>query len=248
MKYGLCLPNGGICADPRLLSEFAALAESSGWDGLFLEDYIIWQGQTGYPTVDPWIGLAVMATSTRQIRLGTLVTPLVRRRPWKVAREAVSLDQLSGGRLILGVGIGDARVDTSLSSFGEESDARKRGRMLDEALAILVGLWSGNPFSFQGEFYQVGEVTCLPQPVQPRIPIWIGGGYPLEGPTRRAARFDGSCMYMHSPDGSWRDWTPQEVSQLKALVEGQRAAGFPLRYRSRRPRTGERLGKRPDAG
>ena len=110
MHYGICLPNGGACGDPRTLAEFAALAEEAGWDGIFLEDYIVWQGHQEVPTYDPWISLAAMAMRTTRIRLGTSVTPLPRRRPWKVASEAVAIDHLSGGRMILGVGLGDIRV------------------------------------------------------------------------------------------------------------------------------------------
>ena len=223
MRYGIGLPNGSVCGDPRTLADFAALAEEAGWDGIFLEDYIVWQGHQDVPTYDPWISLAAMAMRTTRIRLGTSITPLPRRRPWKVASEAIAIDHLSNGRLILGVGIGDTSVDVSFTHFGEVIDARQRGRMLDEALRVLTGLWSGEPFQFDGEFYHIKEVTLLPKPVQqPRIPIWIGGGYPLTGPTQRALRFDGSCMYKHTYGGLWEDWTPADVRALKAMVEHER--------------------------
>jgi alkanesulfonate monooxygenase SsuD/methylene tetrahydromethanopterin reductase-like flavin-dependent oxidoreductase (luciferase family) len=125
MKYGLALPNGG--ADPRTLVEFAALAEYTGWDGVFLEDYIVWQGDQDTTTHDLWVLLAAMAMQTKRIRLGTQVTPLVRRRPWKVAREAVTLDHLSNRRMILGVGLGDdVSKDISFSGFGENLDIKQR--------------------------------------------------------------------------------------------------------------------------
>jgi alkanesulfonate monooxygenase SsuD/methylene tetrahydromethanopterin reductase-like flavin-dependent oxidoreductase (luciferase family) len=108
MQYGLSLPNGGVCGDARVLAQLGCLAEEAGWDGVFVEDYIVHQSDGAVPTCDPWIALAAMAVGTKRIRLGTSVTPLSRRRPWKVAREAVSLDQLSNGRFILGVGSGDA--------------------------------------------------------------------------------------------------------------------------------------------
>src|SRR5215213_1509431 len=111
MKYGLELPNAGACGDARMLADLAALAEESGWDGVFLEDYIVhWSGQHA-GTYDPWVALTAMALRTEQIRLGTTVTPLARRRPWKVARETVTLDHLSNGRLILGVGLGDPSAE-----------------------------------------------------------------------------------------------------------------------------------------
>ena len=233
LRYGLNLPNGGACGDARTLAELAHLAEASGWDGVFLEDYIVWQGHQDVPTYDPWIALAAMALRTERIRLGTTVTPLTRRRPWKVARETVTLDHLSNGRLILGIGLGDVgdnvATDPSFTHFGEVTNGRQRGKMLDEALDVLVGLWSGQPFSYQGEYYHVSEVTLLPRPVQrPRIPIWIGGGWPLRGPTQRALRWDGSCMYKHTYGGHWQDWTPDNVRSLKALVDSRRAASTPF--------------------
>jgi len=233
MKYGLNLPNGGAFGDPRTLAELAQLAEESGWDGVFLEDYIVWQGQQGTPTYDPWIALAAMAMRTNRICLGTTVTPLARRRPWKVASETVALDRLSNGRLILGVGMGDVgdnvAADVSFTHFGEVTDAKQRAKMLDEALDVIVGLWSGEPFSYHGDIYHVEEVTFLPRPVQtPRIPIWAGGGWPLKGPTRRALRWDGSCMYKHTFGGPWEDWTPDDVRSLRAMADRQRTASAPF--------------------
>lgn len=107
MKYGLALPAGGECGDPTFVVELAILAESAGWDGVFLEDYICFQGDPTAPTCDPWVSLAAIASSTERVRLGTMVTPLSRRRPWKVARVVAGIDQLCGGRMILGVGLGD---------------------------------------------------------------------------------------------------------------------------------------------
>ncbi len=200
MKYGLALPTGGECGDPRFLVELAERAEAAGWDGVFLEDYVVFQGDPSAPTVNTWAALAAIAMRTERVRLGVSVTPLTRRRPWNVAREAAAVDQLSGGRMIFGAGLGDVGDhvvrDASFTAFGEELDARVRAEMLDEGLEILAGLWSGEPFSFRGKRYTVEEVTFLPRPVQrPRIPIWIGGGYPNPGPTRRAARWDGSKLY-----------------------------------------------------
>jgi alkanesulfonate monooxygenase SsuD/methylene tetrahydromethanopterin reductase-like flavin-dependent oxidoreductase (luciferase family) len=224
MHYGLNLPNGGV--DPQTLAEFAALAEKTGWDGVFLEDYIIWQGHQDTPTYDPWVILAAMALRTEYIRLGTMVTPLARRRPWKVARETATLDHLSKGRLILGIGLGDnISSDVSFTHFGEMADPKQRAKMLDEALDILIGLWSGQPFSYHGEYYHVNEVTLLPRPLQtPRIPIWVGGGYPLKGPMRRAARWDGACMYKNAV----HYMQPDDVRALKAFVEDHRSTSEPF--------------------
>jgi alkanesulfonate monooxygenase SsuD/methylene tetrahydromethanopterin reductase-like flavin-dependent oxidoreductase (luciferase family) len=211
------------------MADFAALAEQSGWDGVFLEDYIVYQNKTGTPTYDPWVSLAAMATRTQRIRLGTTVTPLPRRRVAKLAAEAVALDHLSGGRLTLGVGLGDA-WDVALANLGEQTDTGVRAAMLDEGLEVLVGLWSGAPFAHRGRFYQVHDVTLLPRPVQtPRIPIWIGGQYPKTGPIRRAARWDGSCLFIptsYSAAGiTQRDWTPDDVRAFLATVTDLRPDG-----------------------
>jgi alkanesulfonate monooxygenase SsuD/methylene tetrahydromethanopterin reductase-like flavin-dependent oxidoreductase (luciferase family) len=226
MQYGLNLPNGGMYHDARSLGEFARLAEEAGWDGVFLEDYIVWQGHQDVPTFDPWVALAAMALYTERIRLGTTVTALPRRRPWKVARETVTLDHLSNGRLILGVGLGDVTWDkVTFPGFGEVTDVKSRAKMLDEALDVLVGLWSGQPFSFDGAYYHVKEVTLLPRPVQtPRIPIWVGGEYPNKGPMRRAARYDGACLYKTNNE----DMTPADVRAIKAFIENHRSAPAPF--------------------
>lgn len=225
MQYGLALPTGGVCGDARVLAELGCLAEEAGWDGVFVEDYIVHQSDGAVPTCDPWIALAAMAVGTQRIRLGTSVTPLPRRRPWKVAREAVGLDQLSNGRFVLGVGSGDAG-EAGFSRVNEERDAKKRAKMLDEALDIIVGLWSGEPFSYQGQYFQVDEMTFLPTPVQqPRIPILVGGGWPLKGPSLRAARYDGCCLYKQPQPGEdpTSDWTPDEVRALKTFIESHRS-------------------------
>jgi alkanesulfonate monooxygenase SsuD/methylene tetrahydromethanopterin reductase-like flavin-dependent oxidoreductase (luciferase family) len=215
MNYSVGLPTGGECGDPRFLAELAVLAETSGWDGVFLEDYVVFQGDPAAPTCDTFAALAAIAVLTERIRIGTTVTPLTRRRPWVVARQAATIDQLSQGRMILGVGLGDTGesvgVDASFTHFGEERDPRRRAEMLDEALAIVAGLWSGEPFSFRGTHYELEEVTFLPPPVQrPRIPIWIGGSYPNRGPTERALRWDGACLYH-------RDGRPLGSEDVRAL-------------------------------
>lgn len=222
MRYGLALPNGGVCGDARILAELGCLAEEAGWDGVFVEDYIVHQSDGAVPTCDPWIALAAMAVGTRRVRLGTSVTPLSRRRPWKVAREAVALDQLSDGRFILGVGSGDAN-EAGFSRVNEARDAKERAAMLDEALDVILGLWTGEPFSYQGRHFQVNAMTFLPTPVQkPRIPILVGGGWPLRGPSLRAARYDGCCLYKQHAGEEFADWTPAEVRELLAFIEEHR--------------------------
>jgi alkanesulfonate monooxygenase SsuD/methylene tetrahydromethanopterin reductase-like flavin-dependent oxidoreductase (luciferase family) len=231
MQYGLNLPAAGAGGHPRTLGELAARAEVAGWDGIFLEDYVLYQNQQDMPTYDPWVALAVMAVRTSRIKLGTEITPLARRRPWKVARETVTLDHLSDGRLVLGVGLG-VGSDIDFAHFGEQTDNRERATQLDEALEVLVGLWSGVPFSFVGKHYTVRETTCLPRPVQqPRIPIWVGGGYPNRGPLRRAARWDGACLYKAGAPGSSEDagrLEPDDVRGLKSFVAANRSSDSPF--------------------
>lgn len=189
MRFAVTVPNFGAFADIRRLSELAKEAEDNGWDGFFLWDHVHFGRQ---PTVDPWVALTSLALATNRIRIGTMITPLPRRRPTKLAREAVSIDQLSNGRLILGVGLG-APPDHEFTRVGEEADTRVRARKLDEGLDVLRGLWSGEPFSYEGEHYRFDDVTFLPRPVQqPRIPIWVGGAWPNRAPFRRAALWDGA--------------------------------------------------------
>jgi Luciferase-like monooxygenase len=221
MKYALCLPNAGVC-DPRTLGELAKLAQDAGWDSLFIEDYIVYQAQD-IPTYDPWVCLASIALQTETIRLGTLVSPPSRRRPWKLAAEAVSIDHLSGGRLTLGVGLGDT-TEPGFTAVGEELDARVRAELLDESLAIMDGLWQGEPFRFEGKHFSVDNLTLKPAPVQaPRIPIWVGGGWPNAGLRRRLPKWDGSCAYKHPVDKGG-DMTPDDVWELAGLVRRERGS------------------------
>lgn len=225
MQYGLSLPNGGSWGDARTLAGLSQLAEDSGWDGIFLEDYIVWQSDQSVPTYDPWVALAAMAMQTTHIRLGTQVTALARRRPWKLARETVTIDHLSNGRLILGIGLGDTGEsvlpDVSFTHFNEMRNAKERSHMLDEALDILAGLWKGEPFHYDGQYYQVKEVTFLPGPIQlPRIPIWVGGSLPFKGPMKRAARWDGMCPYKHKS----HLLMPDDIHILRDFVQEQRGS------------------------
>jgi alkanesulfonate monooxygenase SsuD/methylene tetrahydromethanopterin reductase-like flavin-dependent oxidoreductase (luciferase family) len=190
MKFGLALPPFGDYSDARYLADIAKEAEDLGWDGFFIWDHVFFD-PSFHPNVDPWIGLAAVAMNTSRIRIGTLVTPVARRRPWVLARQTVSVDRLSKGRLILGIGLGDP-VQWDYGFFGEETDAKIRAQKLDEGLEVLTGLWTGKPFSYTGKQFTLKEVTFVPPPAQsPRIPIWVGGNWPHKAPMRRAARWDG---------------------------------------------------------
>ncbi len=162
MHYGLHIPNFGPYGDAHVLAELAHEAEEAGWDGFFLWDQVAKTTLTPSidPMVDPWIALAAIALRTNSIRLGTLITPLPRRHPWNVARETVSLDHLSGGRLVFGAGLGGGYYD--FAALGEASDLKTLAGMLDEGLQVLTGFWSGEPFYFEGTYYHIREAQFLP--------------------------------------------------------------------------------------
>ena len=222
MRFGISLPAFADFSDPRLLAELAHDAETAGWDGFFIWDAIFFD-PTFHPMADPWVSLAAVALRTERMRIGTLVTPLARRRPWKLARETVSVDRLSNGRLVLGVGLGDP-VQWDFGFFDEVTNSRVRAERLDEGLEVLTGLWTGQPFSYQGEQYNVKQVTFRPTPVQfPRIPIWVGGWWPNKPPIRRAARWDGVCPVKGS--GSI---TPEEWRELLAYIQLHRTSTAPF--------------------
>ena len=222
MRFGISVPAFADFSDPRALAELAHDAEAAGWEGFFIWDAMFFD-PTFHPMADPWVALAAVAMRTERMRIGTLVTPIARRRPWKLARETVSVDRISNGRLTLGVGLGDP-VQWEFGFLGEETDAKTRARLLDEGLDILTGLWTGERFSYQGDQYNVNEVIFRPTPVQsPRIPIWVGGWWPHKAPLRRAARWDGACPV--KGEGSI---TPDEWRELLAYVHTHRTSTEPF--------------------
>jgi alkanesulfonate monooxygenase SsuD/methylene tetrahydromethanopterin reductase-like flavin-dependent oxidoreductase (luciferase family) len=191
MRRGLFLPIFDDLADPASLARLASRAEDRGWDGVFLWDHVLYRPPIEAAT-DPWIALAAIATATERIALGPMVTPLARRRPWIVARQAVALDQLSGGRFVLGLGLGLDSSGGELSRFGEETDDRRRAAMLDEGLDVLTRLLSGEPVDHRGDHYLVDDVRFLPRPARPGgIPIWLAARWPNRRPVDRALRHDG---------------------------------------------------------
>ncbi|MBA2530166.1 MAG: LLM class flavin-dependent oxidoreductase [Euzebyales bacterium] len=183
MRHGLFVAPFGELSEPAVVAECAAEAEQAGFHGLFVWDHVLYAPHVE-EIADPWVTLAAVACATRSLRLGTMVTPVGRRRPHKLARETVTLDRLSGGRVVLGVGLGS---DTTgeLDTFGEPSDARERARLLDTGLGALVGYWAGDEVGDTG-------VRFLPRPVQlPRIPVWVASVYPHRTPLQRVAQWDG---------------------------------------------------------
>jgi alkanesulfonate monooxygenase SsuD/methylene tetrahydromethanopterin reductase-like flavin-dependent oxidoreductase (luciferase family) len=222
MRYAVNVPNFEDYSDVRTVAALAADAEAAGWDGFFVWDHLAFVKAWRLRIADPWVLLTGVALATERLRFGPMVTPLPRRRPWKLARETVTLDRLSGGRLVLGVGLGEPPED-EYGSFGEPTDPAVRAAMLDEGLEVLTGLWSGETVSFKGRHYRVEEVAFQPTPVQrPRIPIWVAGAWPRPGPLRRAARFDGSCPLKVDPSGELAVLAPEELGQLLAVVRRHR--------------------------
>jgi alkanesulfonate monooxygenase SsuD/methylene tetrahydromethanopterin reductase-like flavin-dependent oxidoreductase (luciferase family) len=216
VNYGVII-TGGV---PRTVAELAREAEEAGWDGVFYWDGI---SLGAMETYDPWVVMAAMAMRTERVRVGAMLTPPARRRPWKLARETMTLDHLSGGRLVLPVGLG-AVDDGGFGKVGEPTDRKVRARLLDESLEILTGLWSGEPFSYEGEHYRLEEMTFLPRPVQsPRIPIWVVGAWPSKKSMDRALRYDGILAYT-----TRGEVTPEDIREIKRYVEENREGGDPF--------------------
>lgn len=227
MRHGLHLPNFGDFADPRVVADVARVADESGWDGVFVWDHVRPQLAPGDapPTADVTVLLTAIALATSRVRFGALVTPLSRRRPAKVARETATLDRLSGGRLVVGVGLGNP-PDAELADLGEEVDPVVRGAMLDEALDVLAGLWSGEPVRHRGRHFTVEDVRFAPTPLQrPRPPVWVAATWPGHPrPLRRAARWDGVVPISSDTEGQAL-LTPEEVAAVRAAV-GRYDVGF----------------------
>ncbi len=175
----------------------------------------------GPPILDPWAVLAVVAARTSRIKLGTVVTPVPRRRPWQLARMTTTLDRLSGGRLVLGVGIGSPAYG-DFGIFHEPSGDRERAELLDEGLDVLAGLWTAEPFAYSGKHLTVDPVRFTPAPVQrPRIPVWVAGVLPAPGPIARAARWDGFVPIRWADCGLVRP-DPADIAQVSAQIAAQR--------------------------
>lgn len=220
MKFGFVVSTGSVADALDLARE----AEAAGWDGVFTWDGI---SVGTMDTFDPWALLGAMAIVTRRVRLGAMVFPLARRRPWKVAREALTVDHLSQGRLVLPVGLG-ATDDGAFSRVNTDTPDRKtRAQKLDETLEILDLAWSGEPVSFAGQHYQMRGMTFRPRPVQqPRIPIWVVASWPHEKSLRRAVQWDGML-----PSVSSAPMVPvpaETLGQIREWIEAHRNADGPF--------------------
>ena len=210
VRYGFVIPGGDVLT----LVEIAQQIEAAGWDGVFVAEGI-------YGT-DAWVSLAAIAVRTERVRIGTLLTPPSRRRPWKLASEAATLDRLSNGRVVLSVGLG--AIDTGFEMVGEVTDRKARAELLDESLEIVTRLWSGQPFSFEGKHYHINwDATWSYTPVQsPGIPIWVVGAWPYVESMRRVLRYDGLLPAKPDGHGAFAPVTPDDVRAMRAFVSDQR--------------------------
>jgi alkanesulfonate monooxygenase SsuD/methylene tetrahydromethanopterin reductase-like flavin-dependent oxidoreductase (luciferase family) len=223
MKFGLDVPTTGAYADARVQAQLALEAEAAGWDGFFIWDTLL----GAFAIIDPWIALTAIALHTSHIKIGLLALPLPRHRPWLVAGQLANLDQLSAGRVICTVGLGYS--ESIFTSFGEEGLAQVRAKKLDEGLQILTGLWENEPFSFEGKYYTVKDVTLHSKPVQsPRIPLWVVGGWPRRASLRRAASFDGVCLQGIDIETGEVVYTLEEFRECVAYVRAHRTSDAPF--------------------
>ncbi len=221
MYFGIDIINFGPWGDPRNTAELAQAAEAAGWDGLFVWDHLayVW----GMDSADPWIILALAAAATKRLRIGTAVTPLPRRRHQVLAQTLTTLDRLSDGRTVLGVGLGG--VAEEYTAFGEPGEAKEHAAMLDEGLEVLNRLMSGEKVEHRGAHYTVQGVTLSPLPVQrPRIPIWVAGT--SRPAMRRAARWDG--FFPDSSDQERIITTPEQLARQIDYVRQFRDSTSPF--------------------
>jgi len=231
VRFGISVPNFGAYGDARTLGALAHQAEAAGWDGFFIWDHLLF-GPT--PVVDAWVALTSIAFQTERIRIGTMITPVPRRRLPKLGRETVSIDQLSNGRLVLGAGLGGGPWEWEY--LGEQPDLRVRAAMLDEGLEALAQIWSGQPFRHVGPHYHLEgdlngerrEAQFLPPSLQqPRIPIWVAAAWPNKAPVRRAARWDG--VNATKTNVPFNQLMPvEDLRDLVAYAQSQRTSDTPF--------------------
>ncbi len=210
MRYGFVVPWG----DAADIGDLAEAAEEAGWDGLF-----VWEPVWG---VDAWISLGLAAVRTSKIRLGTMLTPPSRRRPWELASQVATVDRLSNGRVTLSVGLG--AVDSGFDTFGEECAKRERAELMDECLEIICGLWNGQPYEFTGKHYTVRPTefpTIGNVDQHPRVPIWCVGALGRPKSMQRALRWDGVIPQVLEPatEAGARQAHLDEIRQLRQDIE-----------------------------
>lgn len=224
MRYGLTVINFWRLGEPRMIQQIARSAEAAGWDGLFVWDHVsaTWE-RSGVAIFDPWTILAGAACVTERILLGTNVTPVPRRRPHVLAAQVATLDHLSGGRAVLGVGLGGEEAD--YSAFGESFEPRVRADKLDEALEVITALWSGEEVRHLGRHYTVDGVRNLLRPLAGgRCPIWVGGD--SRPARRRAARWDGwTTGVITDPNGRLAVTPTEMAGRIRYVLDHRESDG-----------------------
>jgi alkanesulfonate monooxygenase SsuD/methylene tetrahydromethanopterin reductase-like flavin-dependent oxidoreductase (luciferase family) len=212
MRTGVVLP----FFDAADVAETAVLAEAHGWDGVFLAE-AVWG-------VDAWVALTAAAMCTKRIRLGTMLTPLARFKPWDVASKVGTLDRLSGGRVQLTVGFG--ALHPGWTAFEPDTTRRERALLVDEGLAVYDGLMHGRPFSFDGKRYTVRETDFFPPPPtvqRPRVPVWVVGAHPSAASLGRAVRWDGLVPNVLTQGAARGPANPEELAAVVGAAKELRA-------------------------
>jgi alkanesulfonate monooxygenase SsuD/methylene tetrahydromethanopterin reductase-like flavin-dependent oxidoreductase (luciferase family) len=231
MQFGIII----TCGTLEQIGDLAASAEAAGWDGVFYWDAVHIPGFGEMH--DPWVALTVIALRTSRVRIGGIVMALPRHRPWLFARAATSVDHASRGRLVLPIGLG-ALDDTAFGGVGEPTETRTRAELMDESLAILEGLWTGEPFAFEGRHFRMTEMTFLPRPVQrPRMPIWLVGAWPRERSMQRVLRYGGVLPNKLAPEGGQQPLVPADVAEIRDYVRERRGTleGFDIVVEGKTP-------------
>jgi alkanesulfonate monooxygenase SsuD/methylene tetrahydromethanopterin reductase-like flavin-dependent oxidoreductase (luciferase family) len=221
VSFSVGLPTVGQFGDPAELVGSAVAAEQAGWDGVFFWDHLLY-GQPAWPVANSTVVAAAAAARTSRVRLGVLINPVARRRPALLAAETATLDVLSGGRMVFGAGLGS--FSDEWTRLGEDGDATARAARLDEGLAVIDALWTGEEVQHRGEYLTVDGVRMPLRPVQrPRVPVWIGGTWPARRPFRRAARWDG-VMPTHRDYGLGETMPPAVLAEIVEYVAEHRDA------------------------
>ncbi len=246
MRFGVYVPTFGEY-DVITLAQLARETEQAGWDGFFIWDHLAWSPDEGQDLADTTVALTAIALATERVRFGALVTPLARRRPWKLAKETATLDRLSGGRLVVATGLG---AQGDLSPFGDSAPPAQLAARLDESLDLLEALWSGQPVSHTGEYFRIQDAMLRPAPIQqPRIPIWVAGFWPNKAPFRRAARFDGALPLTRGH--LMKELSPGELRRCRDYISAHRTSSAPfdlVAFAATQPRTPDTVAEYEQAG
>jgi Luciferase-like monooxygenase len=245
VRFGVYVPTFGEY-DLETLAELAAESEAAGWDGFFIWDQLVPRPDPKQDLADTTVALTAIALATERLRFGALVTPLARRRPWKLAKETATLDRLSGGRLVVGVGLGD---EGDMVQFGEGAPPPEVATRLDEGLELLSALWTGEDVEHSGRHFRV-DAALRPAPHQrPRIPIWVAGLWPNRAPFRRAARWEGALPL--DRDHLLKEVSPDELRECRNYIAGHRESDDPfdlVAFAVTQPRTPDMVAEYEQAG